>query len=587
MKHYLPSYTIPSSLHSDDAMELMHGKFKDLCKEYHIPCTYTEPYSPWQNRAENAIRELKRHVQRKMAANKVPTRLWDFCVKWSSDIRNKTSSNRFILDGRTPYEAVLGHTSNISLLATFSFYEPVWFIDQTEEFPKPRRKIGRWLGEAYNIGQAMHYWVLPISGIPIARSTVTPIPPEYLSTDEVKQELGALDKVLIDKFGEPVKDEDHNTPEYDVNHPELDDEAETPLYEPIEPEASIPEADQWDAKAYDQYISAQVILPSNDSQLFGTVTARKRDIHGNPVGMSNKNPILDTHVYEVTFPDGHTAEYSANMIAKCLYSQVDSEGHQYVLMEEIIDWKQTDDAVNENDILQVSHNGNLHPRRTTKGYYLCVKWKDGSTSWEPLKDMNESYPIQVAEFAVTRGIENLPGFRWWSSHVLKCKDHIISAIKTRHKKKTHKYGIQVPLSEEEAYQIDREMNTDYWHQAILKEIKNNAVAFKFLEEGEKVPVGSTWIPFHMIFDVKCDLTRKARFAAGGHWTQTPAQMTYSSVVTRDSIRIAFHIAALNDLEILSADVGNAYLQAPARGQVHTTAVPEFGPSRVGQTVIIV
>jgi IS30 family transposase len=135
---------IPSSLHSDDAKELMQGKFKDLCKEFHIPCTYTEPYSPWQNRAENAIRELKRHVRRKMLANKVPPRLWDFCVKWSSDIRNKTSSNRFVLDGRTPYEAVLGHTPDISSLVTFNFYEPVWYIDQTAEFPQLRRKLGRW-----------------------------------------------------------------------------------------------------------------------------------------------------------------------------------------------------------------------------------------------------------------------------------------------------------------------------------------------------------------------------------------------------------------------------------------------------------
>jgi hypothetical protein len=43
---------IPSSLHSDDAKELMQGKFKDLCKEFHIPCTNSEPHSPWQNRAE-------------------------------------------------------------------------------------------------------------------------------------------------------------------------------------------------------------------------------------------------------------------------------------------------------------------------------------------------------------------------------------------------------------------------------------------------------------------------------------------------------------------------------------------------------
>jgi hypothetical protein len=110
------------------------------------------------------------------------------------------------------------------------------------------------------------------------------------------------------------------------------------------------------------------------------VTARKRDIHGNPLGLANKNPILDTRIYEVTFPDGHSAEYSANTIAECLYSQVDSEGKQYVLLEEILDWERTDEALEDHKIIQVSHNGNIHPRRMTKGYRICVKWKDGSTS---------------------------------------------------------------------------------------------------------------------------------------------------------------------------------------------------------------
>jgi hypothetical protein len=45
------------------------------------------------------------------------------------------------------------------------------------------------------------------------------------------------------------------------------------------------------------------------------------------------------------------------------------------------------------------------------------------------------------------------------------------------------------------------------------------------------------------------------------------------------------IAALNDLEILAADIGNAYLNAPTREKVYTIAGPEFG-SRQGQTVII-
>jgi hypothetical protein len=37
---------------------------------------------------------------------------------------------------------------------------------------------------------------------------------------------------------------------------------------------------------------------------------------------------------------------------------------------------------------------------------------------------------------------------------------------------------------------------------------------------------------HIIFDIKMDFTRKARFVASGHMTDTPAVMTYSSVVSR-------------------------------------------------------
>jgi len=318
---------IPSAIHLDDAKELVHGKFKELCKEYHIPCSYTEPFSPWQNRAEGAIRELKRHTRRKMASSKVPDRLWDFCAKWSSDVQNKTSSNRYALEGRMPYEAIHGRTPDISSIVSFNFYEPVWYYDQVSEYPNPKRKLARWLGEAYNIGQAMCYWVLPKSGTPIARSTVQEIPREYLVTPDFKEEFKTLDEVLINNFGEPVSDtNDSPDPEsetfsYDINAQLL----ETPLYEPMELESSMSDVDEWEPEAFNQYISAQVIRPSQDTQLMGTVTARKRDIHGNPIGVSNKNPILDTRVYEVSFPDGHTAEYSANTIAECLYSQVDPE----------------------------------------------------------------------------------------------------------------------------------------------------------------------------------------------------------------------------------------------------------------------
>ena len=59
------------------------------------------------------------------------------------------------------------------------------------------------------------------------------------------------------------------------------------------------------------------------------------------------------------------------------------------------------------------------------------------------------------------------------------------------------------------------------------------------------------------------------------------------MVSRDSVRIAFLVAALNGCDILSADVQNAYLNAPTREKVYTTAGLEFGASNVGRPVLIV
>ena len=81
----------------------------------------------------------------------------------------------------------------------------------------------------------------------------------------------------------------------------------------------------------------------------------------------------------------------------------------------------------------------------------------------------------------------------------------------------------------------------------------------------------------MIFDIKmARLVRKARLVGGSHTTDTPSSITYSSVVSHDSIWIAFLVTALNDLDIMAADIGNAYLNAPCREKIWTVAGPEFG-----------
>jgi hypothetical protein len=75
--------------------------------------------------------------------------------------------------------------------------------------------------------------------------------------------------------------------------------------------------------------------------------------------------------------------------------------------------------------------------------------------------------------------------------------------------------------------------------------------------------------------------------AGGHMTATPPTMTYASVVSRDTVRIALTMVAIHDLEVKAADIQNAYLSmAPCTEKVATVCGPEFGVNQ-GQTVIIV
>ena len=73
----------------------------------------------------------------------------------------------------------------------------------------------------------------------------------------------------------------------------------------------------------------------------------------------------------------------------------------------------------------------------------------------------------------------------------------------------------------------------------------------------------------MIFDVNMGKTfrRKARLFGGGHMTEAPYSITYFSVVSRDSIRIALTISELNGLDLLACDIQNAYLTAKCRENI--------------------
>jgi hypothetical protein len=200
--------------------------------------------------------------------------------------------------------------------------------------------------------------------------------------------------------------------------------------------------------------------------------------------------------------------------------------------------------------------------------------------------LRNSNPIETAEYALAHDLFHEKAFKHWARKALKQRDANISKVKTRYWKRTHKYGIEIPKSVKEALAIDEETGTTYWRDAIAKEMRNVSPAFEFRDD-DVMPPGYKHIDCHMIFDIKIDLTRKARLVAGGHQTEVPKESVYSSVVSRDSVRIALMIATLNGLQVLCADVQNAYLNAPTNERCYTTAGPEFGRERVGRPVLIV
>jgi hypothetical protein len=74
--------------------------------------------------------------------------------------------------------------------------------------------------------------------------------------------------------------------------------------------------------------------------------------------------------------------------------------------------------------------------------------------------------------------------------------------------------------------------------------------------------------------------------AVGHTTDAPHVMTYASVVSRESVRIALTLAALNDLDVMMGDIENAYLNAPIKYKVGTVLGTEFGDD-AGKRALIV
>ena len=89
------------------------------------------------------------------------------------------------------------------------------------------------------------------------------------------------------------------------------------------------------------------------------------------------------------------------------------------MFKEIIRHRRKKGALDKADQYRIGKDRRQTKKKTTASWDLEVEWKDGSTSWIPLKEMKETNTVEVTEYAVANCIDEEPTFDWWAKDVLK------------------------------------------------------------------------------------------------------------------------------------------------------------------------
>ena len=258
---------------------------------------------------------------------------------------------------------------DISEYLDFDFYDWCWYH---ENAGLGLTKLGRWLRVAHKVGGLMSYWVLTINSTVIARMTMQRVTSLEMQATHMKERTQAFDgaaKAKI-KYSEHTILEGSKTQPYDWNdHPFEEDPDFAEEFHEVISNNKLKEADDaFTPDIYGMYLNMELAIPQGDSlePRLARVTNRLKDANGLPIGLANKNPILDTRMYEVEYLDGERTSFAANNIGENLFAQIDNEGNRQVLMDEIIGHRSNEHTVKQQDAFIMTKMGTRRCRKHQK-----------------------------------------------------------------------------------------------------------------------------------------------------------------------------------------------------------------------------
>ena len=212
--------------------------------------------------------------------------------------------------------------------------------------------------------------------------------------------------------------------------------------------------------------------------------------------------------FVVEYADGTTTEQTYEEIINSI-SKAEEEGGEVWTFKRILNHK-------------------VKKKNGKEEVFVKVEWDIGPPTWEPLEQMRKDDPVSVAEYVHKRGLKGQRHWTWANKYLKNPKKFLRMTrqvmLAKQNKGPKYKFGTRVPRNIKEALALDKEAGNDLWKQAIKKEM-DKIIEFEvfIIPKDGKIPQGYQRIPCHMIFDVKFDGRRKARFVAGGHLTLDPGE----------------------------------------------------------------
>jgi hypothetical protein len=585
MYQFILDYGLPTAFKSDWASTIANSKEVQRFLKIHN-CDIEASEGHLHNKpVEKAWQDLQKRGESYRVAWLVPDDRLHHMYQHLSDCHNHTALAS--LKWRTPIETADGDTPDISVFR-FHFWESVWYLHKTSLMKDRKWMRGRFVGVAWHTGDSLCYKVqcdeTGEQRVVVHRSLVLP---RHIDETAPKQLLhyksdyffptpvvtkpnlqaAAQPEGRKRKVEDPVNDSNNKRVRFSATETEPDQTAKssdkykkgnksekkrksikpgerTTQGEPTDlgetPEITTPHPD-WDINLLDpveQRLRADYLKQVAEQQ-------NAMDLLLDP------EPILDAgFIIRIT---RHNTCTSKDGTQRLEFQCEGTEGKPFKCVASDL---QVDAPMTFAKYL-------LDPKRSEKlkknGHHELVRWAV-TTSRKGTKLLQIAKRME-GKTGIKRDLGATPSASVRRLRLVKCRR---TKKAGRNDRKTnpegnYQYGVKVPRNTREAMQFDANAGNNLWKDAIFKEIEAlmSMGTFKIVAERERSSTTKNcqFAPLRVIFACKQDGRRKARCVIGGHVVDAGGYDTYAGNMKGISARLLMCIAAANDLEVLTGDIG--------------------------------